>query len=257
MSKNLTNKKHSTESSSSPHPSGSKDFPAPLLSDIDELIQKEKTLLELKLLDQELATENWKTKYEGLKEHVIDDIEGGRDASSGVFGEEGEGNELSMMEKLAEYEEKEINDYYIPTDPHLLLISRIDYNYGNFSRVHFTRQVFSTVMRQLFGPKSSFPDINVLFLDHCELNNHYSESLYNIFKNPKLEGVDLSYNLIDNEMMFQIITFLSVIMLLSFSCCFFICSFHRIVKELHNICYFMEIFLILFKQRLLLISLKF
>ena len=44
----------------------------PLLDEVSELLQKEKTLYELKMLESKLAADEWKSKYEKLIGQVAD-----------------------------------------------------------------------------------------------------------------------------------------------------------------------------------------
>jgi hypothetical protein len=176
-------------------------LPSHLVEEIDDLVEKEKTLLELKLLEKEVESENWKTKYTDLKEKVIEDIQ------------EDE-QDVNLLETIAEIEAKEAGqNYYVPSDPHLLLATRIDHHVANFSSINFTRFVFFQVMKELFqtkGANNTFSAVNVLLLDHCNLDDEYADALYSAFKNPRLEGIDLSHNLLNGDMMYNITSILSV-----------------------------------------------
>ena len=175
-----------------------KQLPPHLVNEIDELIEKEKTLLELKLLDKQLETENWKTKYTDLKEKVLEEVN------------ENE-QDIDLLGKIADIETHEAKNFYIPTDANILLAARIEGNVANFSETNFTRAIFFNVMRELFSPKTNnFPFVNVLLIDNCSVDSDYADAVYNALKNPKLEAIDLSHNFINGEMMFNIVSILAV-----------------------------------------------
>ena len=180
------------------------DIPAPLLQEVNQLLEKERTLMELKLLDQELESEKWKSKYDQLYETV-------------VGGETPTNKTLEQIEKLGEVEDLEAiwedaaqvtkHQHYPVTS---LLLENLVGNLAKFNGIGLTKTVFSGLMKALFGSKSEHPEVDLLWVNHCDIDPESIETIEFILKSPRLRGLDISHNYLDDDVLFSFVEILNV-----------------------------------------------
>ena len=178
-----------------------KNIPASLVNEVEELLEKERTLMELKLLEQAAESQHWKTKYDELKEIALEDI----------LEEKSDQIALDKLEEMAELTMKDPPPLTVK-DASAILISRVQGHVADLSNIELNQQVFIYLSRALFGVKNhkQYEDVRVLFVKNCELKTAHIEPLLHVLRNPKCEAIDISKNNINEEMLVKILHTLRV-----------------------------------------------
>lgn len=172
------------------------ELPESLLHGVHELIEKERTLLELKLLDQKLESEKWKTKYDTLKEKIVIDAT--------------EDNEIENLEVVGNVE-MEDGDSHVLNDINEILASRIIDNYiADLSNIPFNRQLFINLIKQLFGTRSPYPNIRIAVFKNCNLGPSLQDALVQLMRSSKIAGIDFSHNSFGEETFIKMLDVLQV-----------------------------------------------
>lgn len=172
------------------------DIPAPLVHEVNELIEKERTLLELKLLERELQAKAWQSKYEELKDSVIDenDIDEKR---------------LPGLGRVAEVEEVE-PDFVGAADHQAgFLVEAVTGNVANFNHRPLSKAVFSGVVKALFGMRSIYPEVDVIWAKDCEVTHDSLEPIEYMLRSSKLKAIDFSQNPLDNDVLYSFVEILN------------------------------------------------
>lgn len=171
----------------------------PLLDELNDLIEKERTLLNLKLLAQKTETESWKTKYD----HLLDKV--------GAGGYDNEASPSHALETAAEIETENLNTSNISfQDVQQILINRVASWILDLSGVVMDKTLFSKLGKEVFGPRSSFDAINTLNLSHCSLTDEFTAPLLAVMRTSRLQAIDLSYNDLSEVFFLQMLGTLKV-----------------------------------------------
>lgn len=169
----------------------------PLFSQINDLIDKEKTLLELKLLEQQVESDKWKTKYDSLKENVYDKA--------------GLSLPIETLDHIAESEEISVPQTFKKIDNFQAIeVSSINGCIGNFNNLEISKPILFDLAKQIFGTSSLYTDVNIAWFRSCNFDESFIEPLCHIFRSPKLFAIDLSYNNINEKMFSAFVDILNV-----------------------------------------------
>jgi hypothetical protein len=174
-------------------------IPAPLLYEVNELLEKERILQELQLLDQEITANEWKEKYEKLKETVVD----------GVLAKRPE-DYLESMDQLGDLEEeptdretRNLTSKLLATknDFNAILLTRVNDNCADLSDLELSPRLFGQLVKEVFGVRSDYDLVTVLDLQNSGTNNSKLLMLIHAIRNPRLLGLNLSKNDVDEAML--------------------------------------------------------
>eukprot|EP01031_Cornospumella_fuschlensis_P044223 gene44223-54073_t len=158
----------------------------PLISEINELIEKERLLLELRLIDKNLEAERWKAKYEQLKSRVLgDDVD------------------LEDPAKVQAVIEVDAFDPNVVQTANMrqVLVERISQNYVDLSGLQFSKPILSNLSKLLFGSRSSYPSLRIARLRDCQLTAEHAEGLAHLLRSPQTDALDLTGNFLDLDCM--------------------------------------------------------
>lgn len=185
--------------------------PPNLIGEINDLIEKERTLLELQLLDKNLEAEEWKRKYESLRLKVSEEeTEEVKKILS--LGDGGASEEAELQEPQQTATMKEI------------ILNRLQgERVADLSNLKFASKAsFASIIKALFGQKSAYPGLRVAWLRNCELSAVNAEAIAHLLRSAMLDAVDLSRNSLDDLSFIAIVEALKVTLCstLPFPCCF-------------------------------------
>lgn len=176
-------------------------IPPPLLHEVNELLEKERTLMELRLLEQEIESARWKGKYDELKENVL--------VGKGTAEKQAEN-----LGKLADVEDLEPEIEFVeaqhPRNLSALLLHHVSGNAADFSDMSLSKNMVSGLIKALFGLKSEYPKVDVLAMRHCDINHDSIEVLEYLLRSSRLKGLDLSRNLLDDDVLYSFVEVLNV-----------------------------------------------
>jgi hypothetical protein len=176
-------------------------IPTPLLHEVTALLEKERILSELRVLEQEAKATKWKEKYADLKEKIIE--------AKAV-----EPEDAAKLEKLGEVEDEEDED---PMDISKrggnnlagLLLQNVHGTLGNFSHIPLTKQIFSGIVKSLFGSHSQYPEMAVLWIKDCGLDHASIDAIEYLLRTARLQGLDISGNNLDDDVLFSFVEVLN------------------------------------------------
>ena len=158
-------------------------FSLPLLDEVNEIIQKEKVLLELKILEQENEAKVWKNRYESLLGSVSDTA-----AETGA---------LEPLQIAANNESNKVivvsNNDNDPIDNIILSLSSnewvIDFSY---------KTITSSILTRLCKGNSAItytnPLLSVFNLSNSNIKEDSAQILSVLLSNPNVKAIDLSNN---------------------------------------------------------------
>ena len=158
----------------------------PLLDEVNELLEKEKLLMNLKLLEQKQAAEEWKAKYDKLVDHMMDSA-----ISTNDFG---------VLEVAADTEST-IHREQIPIvdeDGKDVIESLKPYKMINLSSKHITNSELTKISRDIIMAKGTRNPTHI-FLNHCDLTDSNVSAINSLIKVPSVDAIDLSYNNLGHE----------------------------------------------------------
>jgi hypothetical protein len=149
----------------------------PLLDDVNELIEKEKLLLEFKVLEQQREAQEWKLKYDSLVGKVSENI-----------------SDFKAIETAAEVEENVghaqttglITQYVASVGPYLIL--DLSSNSSDF--------VVNQLTEGAHILKGYHPLIRAVSLRDCELTDANRQALLSLFTDNAISGFDFSHNML-------------------------------------------------------------
>lgn len=179
----------------------------PLLDEVNELIEKERLLLNLKVLEQKQSAEEWKEKYNVLinkmaKNGDYASIEQAADINNNVINDEENNSKFPIIndksiipllnqnytiEELILQQGKDINNEC----PYVLNLSGKKISTSSLLKITKGQGLTSLV-----NPYMTF---KVLNFSKCDLNDDASPMLSQIIKNPALVAIDLSNNELGSE----------------------------------------------------------
>jgi hypothetical protein len=163
--------------------------------------------MELKLLDQQLEAEEWKSKYEQLKSDVVD----------GAVAKH-EDEYLEVLDEIGDFEaEKEEQHQQFSTknlaskeDLNAILMTRVDDNCADLSNLNLNTWIFNQLMKIIFGVRSDYDQITILDLHNANMGAPMMPMLLHALRNPRLSALDLSKNEMDEDMFSGILDTLRV-----------------------------------------------
>lgn len=164
----------------------------PLLDEVNELIEKERTLLSLKLLEQKQVADDWKKKYTNLvgkmtsvdfdpEEAVEDTKQPTTDAPP----------QTQIPTATTDHTYSSVKEMVTE----LLTKMRLHSWVADMSNTEMTEEwIFAQLCKHVFGIKSSFTGLRIGIFRHCELTSSCSAPLTYILRNPNIDAVDFSDN---------------------------------------------------------------
>lgn len=157
----------------------------PLLDEVNELIEKERTLLNLKLLDQKVQAEEWKLKYDSLVEKVSGNVN--------------EDMELDVLEDVGGSDTATDNKVQLhnitEADIDNILASRKDSWALNVSNLHLSPASFAALCKASFGPRSIYlNELRLAALSNCGLTDDATAAVVGLCRSRELKALDLSNN---------------------------------------------------------------
>eukprot|EP01035_Chromulina_nebulosa_P022764 gene22764-29474_t len=161
----------------------------PVLDEVQELIEKERILLNLKLLDQQRLAEEWKKKHDSLLENIREPlIELNVDSHHNPNGGIGKiSNYLNHRHTV-----HDMNDF------HNTVVDRL---YSWIADISDTLTedlpigLFAKFCKHIFGVRSPFEkDLSAVWFHNCELRDDFIPSILFLLRSPRLEAIDLSHN---------------------------------------------------------------
>lgn len=173
----------------------------PLLDEVNELIEKERTLLNLKLLEQKTETEEWKKKYDLLINSIGTNgkTETARKIDVGNF-------------EIAAEIESDINEFEQISlhDIHSLLNGSVSSWILDLKDLKIEKNLFAKLSKIVFGVNSGFNQINTAIFKNCGLTDEYTVYLLSIIRCIRLKAVDLSNNDLSEIFFLQLLSLLKV-----------------------------------------------
>ncbi len=168
----------------------------PLLDEVTELLQRERTLLGLKVLEHQVEAQDWRSKYEALVEKVADVA--GRTENARVFEMAADVHSTPIKAQDFRYRvmealrAKEVN----------WILDLCDTNVGLAG--------ISEVLKIFHGLKSS-SKISVILLRNTSLDGSCNEQTAAICSFPFFDGLDISWNNLTKSFIGHLITALEVL----------------------------------------------
>lgn len=177
------------------------DIDVPLLDEVNKVIEKEKTLLALKLLDQEQRSLEWQQKYHDLVDKVADD--GGKASTIEFIADSMEMNDQPVISEQLLVQPLSVDREFILKR---LLMDQTTLNLSNIALNN--HDILQTIAKFLCSWKKDLlaARIRVIIMSHCGLNDDNVE-LLDIIANPCIQGLDLSHNCLSlafQRRMFQV-----------------------------------------------------
>ena len=167
-------------------------FSLPLLDEVNELITKEKVLLELKILEQKNEATQWKKRYEALLGQVADTA---NDTGDLVPLQNAANNTNNTNNNNNNNTNNINNDNNDPIDEILLSLSPSEWV---IDLSH--RPLSSSILTRLCKGNSAItytnPLVSVFDLSHCSIKDDYANILSVLLSNPNVKAIDLSNNLL-------------------------------------------------------------
>lgn len=170
----------------------------PLMDELNELIEKERTLLNLKLLAQKNETESWKAKYDKLVDKVgsaVDDVEATVD---------------QQLEAAATVEASTGPPPATFQDIQKLLIERTSSWILDLSDKTMLVSDFARLLKEVFGSRSSFAGVNTVNLKGCFITDEFTVPLLSFMRSSRLQAIDLSSNELSEAFFLQLLGTLKV-----------------------------------------------
>lgn len=180
----------------------------PLLDEVNELIEKERLLLNLKLLEQKQEAEEWKAKYDSLVGKVSDNIADTADFDTLEFAAE------TLAEKRV--------DFISQFDLNVLLKNQKYPWIVDLSHANIEPSVFASTIKSLFSARAAGSDSSVVVLNHCSLTDENAAALVSVFRNNDVHAVDLSHNDLNEVFFLQLVDVLKVFTIFPPMCVLFI-----------------------------------
>lgn len=177
----------------------------PLLDEINELIEKERTVLNLKLIAQKAETDEWKAKYDMLADKL----------DAGISGDVQTAEDAADIEEYGAEGHSSAGKQNISQQDVLRVISERRHSWLiDFSHLSFDRILLAKVCKALFGPKTSFPEIHVAVFRDCSFTDDYSAVVAQLARSLPVWALDLSQNDLGETTLAQIISVLKASLVL-------------------------------------------
>lgn len=187
----------------------------PILDELNDLIEKERTLLSLKLLAQKSETDAWKSKYDMLLSKVGST---NVDTADGV---------PQLLEAAAGIEDEEHVGSTSLADVQRLLVNRTSSWALDLHDVKIDKVDFAKLIKEVFGSRSLFESVNSVFLSRCGLTDEFMLPLMLMVRSSRLQALDVSHNQLGELLFLQLMAALQVRYLLcSYVLCALACDEH-------------------------------
>ena len=169
----------------------------PLLDEVNELIEKERLLLSLKLLEQKQEAQEWKSKYDSLVGKVSDNI--------------GDTGDFDSLEYAAEtFVEKRV-DFISQFDLNILLKNQRFPWIIDLSNTFIEPATFASTIKSLFSNRPVVgSNVTVTVFKNCNLTDENVGALMTLFRNNEVQGIDLSYNSLSEVFFLQLVDVMKV-----------------------------------------------
>jgi len=177
----------------------------PLLDEVNELIEKERLLLSLKLQAQKEEAVEWKSKYDKLVDSIGDKLS---NPSVPIDKRDSE-QYLTQLEALSTVDSDPV-EYISLHDINGLLKNRILSWILDLTEHRIDKILFGKLAKSVFGVNSSYSDIKVAIFDNCGLTDDFAAALLSMFRSAQLLAIDLSNNDLSDSIFIQLITTLKV-----------------------------------------------
>lgn len=176
----------------------------PLLDEVNELIDKERSLLTLKVLEQQTEASEWRSKYDQLLQQIrsnrdVNEIPLAEGISSGPASNETNNKNNTHLYDIRT--ERDIN--------HLLLNPQHAWIL-NLCNTTISPEAFAKLCKLTFGTKSVYNEYRSIQLSNSGLTDDYSNALCGILRNPRMQAIDLSKNSLSEVFFAQLLGVLSV-----------------------------------------------
>lgn len=178
----------------------------PLLDEVNELIEKERLLLSLKLQAQKEEAVEWKSKYDKLVDSIGAKLS---NPSIPIDGVQDNVQYLTQLESLAAVESDPVEHISLH-DINGLLKNRILSWVLDLRDHKIDKLLFGKLVKSVFGVNSSYSDIKIAIFDNCGLTDDFAAALMSMFRSAQLLAIDLSNNELSDSLFIQLITTLKV-----------------------------------------------
>ena len=178
----------------------------PLLDEVNELIEKERLLLSLKLQAQKEEAVEWKSKYDKLVDSIGAKLS---NPSIPIDGAQDNVQYLTQLESLAAVESDPVEHISLH-DINGLLKNRILSWVLDLRDHKIDKLLFGKLVKSVFGVNSSYSDIKIAIFDNCGLTDDFAAALMSMFRSAQLLAIDLSNNELSDSLFIQLITTLKV-----------------------------------------------
>lgn len=150
----------------------------PLVDEVNDIIIKERTLLNLKLLEQKVEAIGWKDKYEDLLTKISNPPNGSSNTKAyEVAAQIEEKDYHSITSILSLIHSLPMSSYKWCLDTRNIVMNDIDLKHiSNIRKIHNNR------------------DVNILILNNCGLDDTSGELISSFLYLPGIEAIDLSNN---------------------------------------------------------------
>lgn len=157
----------------------------PLVDEINELLNKERTLMGLKMMEHQVEAEEWKKKYETLIQHIGPDrnVDGGN---------------VHAYEIAAEVVSQEEDNWQKDLDRILYMQHQSDYPWClDTSNVELQSTQITKILN--FPKSHNYHGVSVLSLHHCGIKDTDAQLASTLLHFPGLQALDLSHNELGSE----------------------------------------------------------
>jgi hypothetical protein len=178
----------------------------PLLDEVNELIEKERLLLSLKLQAQKEEAVEWKSKYDKLVDSIGAKLS---NPPIPIDGAQDNVQYLTQLESLAAVESDPVEHISLH-DINGLLKNRVLSWVLDLRDHRIDKLLFEKLVKSVFGVNSSYSDIKVAIFDNCGLTDDFAAALLSMFRSAQLLAIDLSNNELSDSLFIQLITTLKV-----------------------------------------------
>lgn len=170
----------------------------PLLDEVNELIEKERMLLSLKLLDKKNEVEEWKLKYDSLVEKI------GYESANVV--------NINLLEVVATVDNNKTGQHSVELlrDLNYLLLNRKYSWILDLSQTVFENSALMKLCKYVFGKRGICEGINTVILKKCAMDDDFNIALQTILSATSLQALDLSHNNLGEGFFIQLLAALQV-----------------------------------------------
>jgi hypothetical protein len=180
----------------------SHDVGVPLLDEVSELLSKERSLMQLKVIEQHVEAKEWKEKYETLVKNI-----GSSDSLTHSLPGSGSGSGHGLQSRIAAYEvaadissTPQSNSWRNDVEKQLYLLPSSDMPW--YLDVSNSSLTSNDVHRILMFPKTNnYMKTSVLNFHNCGLDDSCAKLLPHLLRFPNIAAIDFSCN--DVADMFQ------------------------------------------------------